>query len=97
MTQLSPYLRRLVLERAIGRALQILELAGPQGPEEGHKPKTAEKECRWDEPSQGRHGFLTQASRMAFDATRIDDVAITTAAISGVTKPSMASGTQIIL
>ena len=97
MTQLSPYLRRLVLERPIGRALQILELAGAQGPEEGHKPKTAKKQRRRDKPGQGRHGFRTQASRMALAVTRIDDVAITTAAISGVTKPAMARGTQIIL
>jgi len=89
--------RRLVLQRPIGRAFQILELAGPQGPEEGHKPKSAKQKRRRDEPGQSRHGFRTKASRMAFAVTRIEDVAITTAAISGVTKPAMASGTQIIL
>lgn len=89
--------RRLVFEGPIGRALQILELTGTQGPEEGHKPKAAEQQRRRDEPSQSRHGFRTQASRMALDVTRIDDVAITTAAINGVTKPAMASGTQMML
>ena len=89
--------RRLVLEGPIGRALQILELAGTQGPEKGHKPNSAEEQRRRDEPSQRRHDFRTQASRMAFDVTRIEDVAITIAAISGVTKPAMASGTQIML
>jgi len=89
--------RGLVLQRPIGRALQILELAGTQGPEKGHKPNSAEEQRRRDEPSQRRHDFRTQASRMAFDVTRIEDVAITIAAISGVTKPAMASGTQIML
>ena len=89
--------RRLVLERPIGSALQILELTGTQGPEEGRKPKPAEEERDRDEPSQGRHGFRTQASRMAFAVTRIEDVAITTAAMSGVTNPTIARGTQIML
>ena len=83
---------RLVLEGAIGCAVEILELAG-QRPDEaenpGH-PATAR-------PVSAMEAVMLSAlpiSRIAFGVTRIDEVDMAIAASSGVTNPAMASGTK---
>ncbi len=83
--QLCSLIRRIVFQRAIGCAFQVFELAGAQRPQEGDKAKPAKKERRRYQPCECSHDFRTPASRVAFSVTRIDDVDITMAAISGVT------------
>lgn len=78
-------LRGIVLERPIGRALEILELARTERPQKGEQSKAPKKKRSRDEPGERRHDFRIPASRVAFSVTRIDDVDITMAAISGVT------------
>jgi hypothetical protein len=43
--------RRIVLERAIGGAFEVLELAGAQRPEKGGEPEAVEQECRTSQAS----------------------------------------------
>lgn len=83
--RLAEILRRIVLERAIGSAFEILELARVERPEKGEQAKRAKEQRRWDEPGERGHDFGPPASRAAFSVTRIDEVDITIAAISGVT------------
>ena len=76
---------RIVFQSPISCAFQVFELAGAQRPQEGDKAKPAKKERRRYQPCECSHDFRTPASRVAFSVTRIDDVDITMAAISGVT------------
>src|SRR6476660_9519170 len=89
--------RRIILQCPISGAFQIIELAGAERPEKGEKADRAEQECRRHEPGKRGHDFRTPASRAALSVTRIDEVDITMAAISGVTQPDMAKGTAMIL
>jgi len=75
----------LILEGPIGCPLQILELAGAQGPEESEKADRAQKQGRRNEPGERRHDPLPLARRAALSVTRIEEVDMTIAAISGVT------------
>ena len=90
-------LGRIVLERTVGGAFEVLELAGAERPEKRGKPQPAEEQRGRHEPGERRHGGGLPASRSALAVTRIDEVDMTIAAISGVTKPAMASGTQTML
>jgi len=75
----------LVFQGTIGCPLQILELAGAQGPEKSEKADRAQKQRRRNEPGERRHESLPPASRAALSVTRIEEVDMTMAAISGVT------------
>ncbi len=75
----------IVLQRPVGGALEILELTRVQRPEKGRKPKATEQERCRDEPGERRHERPSQERRVALRVTRIEDVDMTMAAISGVT------------
>ena len=88
---------RLVLERAIGGAFEIVELAGAERPHEGAQTNSTQQQCNRHKPGESGHVRGFPARRSAFAVTRIDELDMTIAAISGVTKPAMASGTQTML
>ena len=77
--------RRFVFQRPIRGAFQILELTGAERPEKGEKADPAEQECRRHKPGKRRHDRPPPARRAALTVTRIEDVDMTMAAISGVT------------
>ena len=81
----SVIVQGFVLQGPIGCPLQILELAGAQGPEKSEKADPAQKQGRRNEPGERRHDSLPPASRAALSVTRIEEVDMTIAAISGVT------------
>jgi hypothetical protein len=81
----------IVFKGAIGRAFEIVELARAERPQERCETEPAESKGRRHEPSKRRHGRTLPARRAALATTRIDDVDMTMAAISGVTRPAMAS------
>ena len=94
-----PY-RRLVLKRPVGRAFQILVLAGLERPKECGEPNAAHKEGQRNEPCKCGHcanSSFAVRKRSAFTVTMMDDVDIAMAAINGVTIPAMASGMKSIL
>ncbi len=93
---------------APARSLEILELAGAQGPQEGAEAQEPEEQRGWNEPDQRHHGALSTfaaglsesrivRSRKAFPVTATDDSDMASAASNGVTSPAMASGTNTAL
>jgi len=90
-------IRGLVLERAIGGAIKIVELAGAERPQKRRKTDAAKQQRHRNQPSERGHDRPLPARRAALRVTRIDEVDMTMAAISGVTKPAMASGTHTAL
>jgi hypothetical protein len=92
--------RRLVFERAVGRAFQVLVLARPERPEESGKSQAAHTKGKRNKPRKYGHcanSSFAVRKRSAFTVTTIDEVDIATAAINGVTIPAMASGMKSIL
>lgn len=84
---------RFVVEKnAAGGAIEIVELPGTKCPEEGDEPDKAECESDRDEQQQAIHDLL-RARRNALPTTASDEPDIASAAKSGVTNPSIASGT----
>lgn len=88
---------RLVFKRTIGGTVEIIELPRTQRPQERNETERAKNERGGDKPSKCRHDRPHPAKREALSVTRIDELDMTMAAMSGVTKPAMASGTQTIL
>lgn len=88
---------RLIIEQdALGRPVEIVELAGAHAPQEGEKPQSAEAQCDGNEEQKNGHDALlpfTRPARRALSTTTIDELDMARAAISGVTRPRMASGT----
>ena len=91
--------RRIVLERTVGGAFEVFELARAERPEKCNKAEYAEEQRGRPEPRERRHrgGLPAKKRRNALAVTRIDEVDMTIAAINGVTKPAIASGTQMTL
>lgn len=90
----------VILQNAISGALQIVELPGPERPQEPGKADEAEEQRDGNEPGKSTHGaslMVMARNRTAFAVTRIEEVDIATAAIRGVTKPAAAIGTKIRL
>jgi len=83
----------VVIEDALGGAVEIVELAGAHRPKEGAKPGQAEEQRRRYEDEEAVHGVRARPSRIALAITISDDVDMAMAARSGVTKPATASGT----
>lgn len=88
---------RLVVEQnALRRAVEIVELAGSHAPQKGEKAQSPQaKRDRDEEQQDGQDIFSlrTRPARNALRTTMIDELDMATAAISGVTKPMIASGT----
>src|SRR5688572_3275607 len=85
---------RIVVEQdAVGCAIEILELARAQGPQESGKPERAQGQRRGNEIEQDGHRSVLRPSRSALAITSTEELDIATAAISGVRKPAAASGT----
>ncbi len=86
--------RQLILvdEDAHRGPVRVVILPGAQRPEKGDKTAEAEQQCGRNEDEQAVH-LTAQRSRSELPMTisELDDIA--TAAISGVTRPAMASGT----
>ena len=89
--------RRIVLERAIGSAVKVLELTRAERPQEGRKADAAEQQRHRNQPGERGHDRPLPARRAALRVTRMEEVDMTMAAISGVTRPAMANGTQTAL
>jgi len=92
--------RQIVVgDRAPGGAVEIVELAASERPQEGRKAEAAEREGERNEIDKDVHRAAPPRSRAlsAFSVTRTDEPDMASAAISGVTKPATASGTAIRL
>ena len=75
-----------------GGPVEILELAALQRPEEGPQPDQAQAQRDRDQHRQPVH-FAALARRSELPITSSELVDMATAAISGVTRPAIASGT----
>lgn len=76
-------------------AVQILELAAPERPQERHEAEQAEQERGRDQYEQDVHPKgrpPPRRRRSAFRVTRMDDADMAAAATIGVTRPATASG-----
>jgi len=83
-------------KNAQGRTIEIVELSGSQRPEECRKAEKAQEQSDRDQEKNTIHrAALLNLS--ALPITMIDDPDIASAAISGVTRPMIASGTAIAL
>lgn len=91
--------RRLVVEQdAVSGAVEILELARPQRPQEGAEPYRSEQERGWNKEQKTVHDMvLARPRRKALPITTMDELDMAMAATSGVTSPAAASGTVKIL
>ena len=92
----------VVVQRPPGGAVEIIELPVPERPEKAEQAEAAEQKGGGDQVDERGHGVLPRVqrprcTRSALPVTASDDADITTAAISGVTRPAMASGTAIRL
>lgn len=77
-------------------AVEIIELACTQGPEEGGEAGQAKQQGDRDKEKHAIH-LTAPLSLRALATTMIDEPDIASAAISGVTLPAMASGTAMAL
>ena len=90
----------LVIEGSPGGTIQVLELSGAQGPDKGDKAGTSQGERGRNEPGEGGHvrsSSFAVRSRTALRVTAMEEPDMAMAAIKGVTKPAIASGTQTAL
>ena len=88
----------LVDKYAVGRAIEILELAVPHGPVKQDKPRATQKQRDRNEEDQDVHGeCLTRASLRELLTTTKELRDMAMAATSGVTRPASASGTASTL
>jgi hypothetical protein len=88
--------RLVVKEDATRRAIEILKLTSIERPEEGKEPAQAERQRDRDEQKEATHG-RPRPSLRALPTTIKDELDIASAARSGVTMPSIASGTASAL
>lgn len=94
------YLGRFVVgDRPPGGAIEIVILAVLERPEKGRKAEPAKRDRKRHQIEQDFHqaGSLCRRARKALSITSSDEPDIATAAISGVTRPAMASGTASAL
>lgn len=91
--------RLIVGDRPPGGAIEIVILAVPEGPEKGRKAEPAKRDRKRHQIEQDFHqaGPLCRRARKAFSITSSDEPDIAAAAISGVTRPAIASGTASAL
>ena len=88
--------RRIVVveQDAVAGAVEIVELAGLQRPQEGGQAEQAQHQGQRDQPDAGRPSArAARFRRSALTMTRSDEVDMAIAATSGVTRPATASGT----
>lgn len=93
-------LSRLIIgDRPPGGAIEIVILAAPERPQKGRKAERAKPDRKRHQIEQDFHqaGFLCRRARKALSITSSDELDIAAAAISGVTRPAMASGTASAL
>lgn len=93
-------LRRIIIgDRPPGGAIEIVILAIPERPQKGRKAEPAKRDRKRHQIEQDFHqaGSLCRRARKALSITSSDDPDIAAAAISGVTRPAMASGTASAL
>lgn len=93
-------LRRLIVgDRPPGGAIEIVILAAPERPQKGGKAERAKPDRKRHQIEQDFHqaGSLCRRARKALSITRSDEPDIAAAAISGVTRPAIASGTASAL
>lgn len=82
----------LVYQDAVGGAFGIVELAVAQRPEERHEAEETEAQRNRDQEQQAVHR-TARAKRSEFATTTSELADMAAAAISGVSRPAMASGT----
>src|SRR5260221_11372761 len=92
---LTPVARRqrpvVVVEDALGGAIEVVELARAQRPEEGQQADQAEAERQRDEKEKDAHR-RDPPKRSALPITSSEEPDMAMAAISGLTGPALASG-----
>jgi haloacetate dehalogenase len=92
---------RFVVEQdAVCGAIEVLELAILERPQERAQPEQTQKQrgrYQIEETGHGARLRWCKASRMAFSVTTSEDADIAAAAINGVTRPATASGSAIML
>ena len=81
----------LVQQDAVRRAVEVLELVRPQGPEKRREAAGAQQQRDGNEDRQPVHAAADR-SRMELATTMIEEQDMAMAAIIGVTKPASASG-----
>ena len=85
------FFRRPIFQYSERRAVQVLELVGAQGPEEGREAGAAEQQGDRNQDHQAVHD-AAERSRSELATTMIEEQDMAMAAIIGVTKPASASG-----
>lgn len=86
----------VVEQNALRRPVKIVELPGAHAPQKGKKPQSPQAKRDRNEEQQDGHdafSFPLRPARRALRTTMIDELDIATAAMSGVTRPMIASGT----
>lgn len=95
----SSVLRQIIVaDRPPCGAFEIVKLAVAQRPQEGGKSEAAERQREGREVHDDIHREpFARCALSAFKVTKIEELDIAKAAMSGVTPPSTASGTAIRL
>lgn len=81
-----------VVQNPFRGAIEVLVLAGPDGPQERGQSQKAKRDGRRDKINEHVHAALRRVS--ALRVTKMEDDDIATAAIRGVTAPTIAKGTN---
>lgn len=91
--------RLIVGDRPPGGAIEIIILAVLERPEKGRKAEPAKRDRKRHQIEQDLHQAvsLCRRARKALSITSSDEPDIAAAAISGVARPAMASGTASAL
>lgn len=91
--------RLIVGDRPPGGAIEIIILAVLERPQKGRKAERAKRDRKRHQIEQDFHQAvsLCRRARKALSITSSDEVDIAAAAISGVTRPAIASGTASAL
>lgn len=92
-SRLGAWITLVIKQDPAGGAVQILVLPAAQRPQERGQSETTQQQRRRNQIDEDRHDSLVRPSRNALQMTRIEDDDIASAAISGVTRPTIASGT----
>lgn len=82
----------VVEQNAVGRAFEVVVLAGAQRPQEHGQPAAAKDQARANQIEDDIH-VRRPRSRKLFAITSSDELDIASAASQGVTYPATASGT----
>ncbi len=96
--ELSVVGKIIIADRPPRRAFEIVKLAVAQRPQEGGKSEAAERQREGHEVEENSHREpCARCALRAFNVTKIEELDIAKAAMSGVTPPSTASGIAIRL